>query len=343
MKVRLILKEGAGAGDSYPLDPSRQAIFSVGRSTRCDITVHDQRASRHHCDIRWNGSQWEIVDRGSMNSTYVNGVEIDKPYELRPGDRITLGETTMILSQPAIPPAAMARRAHAEAPVTLGDGHEAIFEPLGRPSGSAQGLAKAEIERDDPSGRWGWTAVAFWLVQGTVAAAVLCLATGAFLPWLRVSGSLSQDLGPLLQGIADIVSILSGPDSILNVTQEIGGLEGYGKLTLGVAGVGLFVWIMDITAHRRSAIPGILYLAGAVLASGVVAFDLVNLSRFYGEMKDLSLLFGIRLNDVVEVFDRFIEVQITPVIGLALTGAGLILLIVGGLGRLLVAVLDRGR
>ncbi len=335
MKAWLTLQEGPGAGPSYALDPFQKPVFSIGRSSGCDVVLKDRRASRHHCDIRWNGHRWEVIDRGSTNGTCVNGMQIHRPYELQPGDRITLGETTMILGELSSQPAAPIR---AEEMPGQAWWSPQVAQPAPYP---AEGLAMAPVEARRPASTAA--TVAYWLVQALVAAAVVCLAAGAFLPWLRVSGSLSQDLEPLLQGIANIVSILSGPNSMLNMTQEIGGLEGYGKLTLAIAVISLLAMVVDLFFYRRSAVPGIVYLVSGLLATGAIAFDLINYYRFYDQMKDLSLLFGVRLEQVVQVFDKFLDVQITPMIGLLLTGAGLVLLLVGGIGRLGVGLLSRGR
>ena len=48
-------------------------------------------------DIRWNGRQWEVVDRGSTNGTLVNGGAVRQPVAIRPGDAIGVGETTLVL------------------------------------------------------------------------------------------------------------------------------------------------------------------------------------------------------------------------------------------------------
>jgi hypothetical protein len=54
-------------------------------------------------------------------------------------------------------------------------------------------------------------------------------------------------------------------------------------------------------------------------------------------------LFGIQLGDVIQVFDRFISMEVTPLPGLPLTVAGLVLLLFGGIGRLIVALVSRNR
>ena len=114
MKAWLVLQEGPGAGHSYPLDPFKRPALSIGRSSECDVMLNDQRASRHHGDIRWNGRQWEVVDRGSTNGTYVNGMQVHQPYELRLGDRVTIGETTIVLREYSTQSSAPPRRSRTQ-------------------------------------------------------------------------------------------------------------------------------------------------------------------------------------------------------------------------------------
>jgi hypothetical protein len=171
----------------------------------------------------------------------------------------------------------------------------------------------------------------------------VCLASGAFLPWLRLTGSLSQDLEPLIKGVADIVSSIFGADSLFHVTQEFNGLEGHGKLTLGVAVVCSIALVVDMFFYRRSVAPGIVYLLSGVIAVGAMASDLVNLYGLYKQVESWSVMFGIELGEVVQFLDQFIKIEVEPLIGLQITVVGLALLLVGGVGRLVVALLARGR
>lgn len=50
--------------------------YIIGRSEKCDICYQNSAVSREHARLHWNGSQWEIVDLGSTNSTYLNGKKI---------------------------------------------------------------------------------------------------------------------------------------------------------------------------------------------------------------------------------------------------------------------------
>jgi hypothetical protein len=71
--------------------------------------------------------------------------------------------------------------------------------------------------------------------------------------------------------------------------------------------------------------------------------DLKNLYDMYEQVQSMSLLFGVQLVDVVEAFGKFIEVEVTLLPGLYLTGVGLGLLFIGGIARLVVALLARGK
>jgi hypothetical protein len=176
------------------------------------------------------------------------------------------------------------------------------------------------------------------LTLALVAAAAIALAAGSLQPWLRVTGSLSEDINPLVEGLIGTISSFLGQDSMFHVSQEISGLEGFGKLTLGIAIVCALVVVADVIVARRSAVPGILYLTAGVIATGAMASDLLNVYQLYKRVESVSLLFGIRLGDIVQFIDRFVEMEVTPLPGLLLTTIGLLLLILGGAGRAIVAL-----
>jgi hypothetical protein len=50
-----------------------RGLHSVGRSPSCDLRVMDARVSAHHAEVRWSGSEWEVVDLASTNGTWVGG------------------------------------------------------------------------------------------------------------------------------------------------------------------------------------------------------------------------------------------------------------------------------
>jgi pSer/pThr/pTyr-binding forkhead associated (FHA) protein len=334
MKALLVVQEGPGAGSTFPLDPYIQSLFSMGRGAGCDIVVLAHRASRHHCDIRWNGHQWEVLDRGSTNGTRVNGVPIRQPVALHPGDAIAIGEATLVLRQQAAQPAAQL----SPQPAVSGKPGPLQPVPISTLPGAGSGApAGGGVEQRTSAG----VQIAFWIVQVLIAASVACLAAGAFLPWFRVTGSLSSDLESLIKGISDIVSSFIG-ENMLSVTQDISALSGFGRLTLGLAVIAGIMLIVDIFIRRKMIVASLVYLLPAAVVSIVIVGDLKNLYDLYDQVQSISLLFGVQLVDVVEAFGKFIDVEVVILPGLYLTVIGLGLLFVGGIARLVVALLARG-
>lgn len=84
---RLIMQEGRGAGQSWPVDKER---MTIGRSEDCDVVLVERQVSRHHAQIRRTDSQYVLEDLGSRNGTYVNGREVTGPYILQDGDEIQI-------------------------------------------------------------------------------------------------------------------------------------------------------------------------------------------------------------------------------------------------------------
>jgi len=81
-----------------PRDPVRLGEDDevvLGRSRRCDVPVPSAQASRRHASVRREGDHYVVVDLGSTNGTFVNGVALAAPRPLRHGDRIEIGEVTV--------------------------------------------------------------------------------------------------------------------------------------------------------------------------------------------------------------------------------------------------------
>lgn len=64
---------------SWSFEP--ESVIRIGRSNSNDVVVYSAVVSRHHIELRNNGSGWEIVSFGS-NGTYVdNQLITQKPVE----------------------------------------------------------------------------------------------------------------------------------------------------------------------------------------------------------------------------------------------------------------------
>lgn len=69
----------------------------VGRGPDAEIRVLDRFASRHHCEISEKDGTLYVRDLGSMNGSFVNG-RFAKESSLRPGDTLSIGATTFVVS-----------------------------------------------------------------------------------------------------------------------------------------------------------------------------------------------------------------------------------------------------
>ncbi len=67
----------------------------LGRSRDCEVVLADANVSRRHAEIRPRGGSWVLTDLGSTNGVTVNGVAVDRPRVLSPGDVIELGTTSV--------------------------------------------------------------------------------------------------------------------------------------------------------------------------------------------------------------------------------------------------------
>jgi EmrB/QacA subfamily drug resistance transporter len=93
-ELRII--SGPGAGGTAPVRRSA----TIGREPECDIQLLDSEVSRRHAKVTVRDGLAAIDDLHSANGTYVNGDRILEQRTLSPGDRIQIGEATIILSSP---------------------------------------------------------------------------------------------------------------------------------------------------------------------------------------------------------------------------------------------------
>jgi hypothetical protein len=82
------------AGKSFKLRPGEQ--LWLGRHESNQLPVEHETVSRFHAAIHWDGSQAKVIDHGSLNGTYVSGLQVDEDSggqllwngaELQLGDR----------------------------------------------------------------------------------------------------------------------------------------------------------------------------------------------------------------------------------------------------------------
>lgn len=86
---------GTVAPDAAPTFVLSQPTAVLGRSVDCDLRVTDPGVSRRHVELRRDGGRVTLRDLGSTNGTLVNGSRAIET-ELRDGDRIRVGSTTLV-------------------------------------------------------------------------------------------------------------------------------------------------------------------------------------------------------------------------------------------------------
>jgi two-component system cell cycle response regulator len=91
-RAYLIVLAGADVGKMFKLG---EGETTLGRSNRADVRIDDDSISRLHAKVLLNGQDIQIEDLGSSNGTLVNGEKVERNV-LRDGDKIRLGETTIL-------------------------------------------------------------------------------------------------------------------------------------------------------------------------------------------------------------------------------------------------------
>ncbi|MGV0362437.1 oxoglutarate dehydrogenase inhibitor Odhl [Corynebacterium minutissimum] len=88
----LVVKRGPNAGARFLLD---QPTTTAGRHPEADIFLDDVTVSRRHAEFRAQEGQFEVVDVGSLNGTYVNR-EPRNAQVLEVGDEIQIGKFRLV-------------------------------------------------------------------------------------------------------------------------------------------------------------------------------------------------------------------------------------------------------
>ncbi|MEJ4100135.1 oxoglutarate dehydrogenase inhibitor Odhl [Corynebacterium mastitidis] len=89
----LVVKRGPNAGARFLLD---QATTTAGRHPESDIFLDDVTVPRRHAEFRLtDDGEYEVVDVGSLNGTYVNR-EPRNSETLSTGDEIQIGKFRLV-------------------------------------------------------------------------------------------------------------------------------------------------------------------------------------------------------------------------------------------------------
>lgn len=84
----LIVRQGPNVGARFLLDSD---VVTVGRHPNADIFLDDVTVSRRHTEFRRTPAGYDVVDLGSLNGTYLDGVRIDHST-LHDGAEVQIGK-----------------------------------------------------------------------------------------------------------------------------------------------------------------------------------------------------------------------------------------------------------
>lgn len=88
----LVVKRGPNAGSRFLLD---QETTAAGRHPDSDIFLDDVTVSRRHAEFRRINGEYQVVDVGSLNGTYVNREQTDSSVLVN-GDEVQIGKFRLV-------------------------------------------------------------------------------------------------------------------------------------------------------------------------------------------------------------------------------------------------------
>lgn len=87
MAARLVIVSGPNQGAAYFL---KEGGNNIGREQGNNITLSSAQVSKRHCTINVTGNRAEVLDAGSSNGTFINGV-LARKSKLKAGDKLSVG------------------------------------------------------------------------------------------------------------------------------------------------------------------------------------------------------------------------------------------------------------
>ena len=91
-KTKLLVTSGPLQGQEFVIG---EKVFSIGSGKQNDLAIDDSTVSRRHCELTIEDTGCRIVDLGSTNGTFVQGLRISSAY-LNPGSEFQIGKTRIV-------------------------------------------------------------------------------------------------------------------------------------------------------------------------------------------------------------------------------------------------------
>jgi hypothetical protein len=278
-----------------------RGVMTMGRGPDRDVVLREPQASRSHAELRRFGDQaWSKARWLIVDVGSTNGTLVD-------GERLQTHQPRPLL--PGVEVAiGQTRWVLREDP-----DDEALRASLGSAEaglGRVPGASSTGAVSQSPA----WSAAA-WLGRFAVAAGGVLLILGALSEWIQVQVQL-----PLVPIALD--RSFGGTDS------------GQSALFIAVGAVAILLVLFDVLSRRYGFAAG---LGQALLGAAIVVAMALQLRRYYEAATQEYL--GISLLDILSEYARdYVSLSVKS--GVYFLGAGLALVILGGLVRLVVGGLE---
>ncbi|HTM55686.1 MAG TPA: ATP-binding protein [Pirellulales bacterium] len=94
----LFVYQGRDQGALFDIE---EGTTGIGRDAANQVQIHDTEVSRRHAHVEYDGAICLVTDLGSSNGTFINGKRVEETVPLTSGDRLQLGNTMMLFTDPA--------------------------------------------------------------------------------------------------------------------------------------------------------------------------------------------------------------------------------------------------
>lgn len=91
--ARLVVRSGVNIDTNLDIGEKR---IHIGRRENNELFLPDKNCSRLHCYITYENNRHVLYDAGSLNGTRVNRHLCAEAWALRPGDKISIGNTVIV-------------------------------------------------------------------------------------------------------------------------------------------------------------------------------------------------------------------------------------------------------
>ena len=92
--AKIVVKQKAEVKQEFILPADNNSVL-IGTEADNDLIIQDKRVSMNHLELIRSGNGWQVKDLRSAFGTFLNHVSINKLTELKNGDQLDIGNTSL--------------------------------------------------------------------------------------------------------------------------------------------------------------------------------------------------------------------------------------------------------